>query len=835
MKKFSLQIGITLATLATTSLVSLNVQAVNFPVHLAGYLRVEKLTAQASNIEELWQQVHELRATGQYQEAIAILDQIVQLQPDSVLAWYWRGNSLSRLGEYETAIASYQQAIQLEPEYLVARFEQGNTFYNWQKYDEAIAAWQQALSVQGTSDYEQQLLNLIIPQRIAQVLLYNQQQPEAAIPFYNQILDLKPNSAELWIDRGIAFYQLSQYEAAIADFSQAIQLDENNAQAWTLQGFALYRLERYDQAIAALEMAEGLDPQTIEVSALLEILKSVNDSRAELQILQQRFANLRQLISTAEERLMNLRAETQSATEQLEATQAQLRQSQQRLAAIESEIAAAQKRLEDLQAQARQSQEQVAGDREERQRIQSQLDALQAERQRLEQEWVSGLENLPSLPVETGLARFQQELQTLQQVARQEFGFTNAFEDYLGIENVPIKPLSVILSDLRQIEQNTSAKPAIVYSFLGSQSGTAGTKLGNKQTDFQNPPETDDDPLELVVVTADGRTIRKRIEGVTRSQIRQMTELFFRNVTNVRNPTGYLEPAQKLYEWLVAPLEEAFQGQQINNLTFLMDKTLRSVPIAALHDGQGFLAERYSLGIMPSLALTDTSYGVLKNTQVLAMGAERFPDQPPLPAVPIELETITDRLWLGQSFLNEAFTVENLKQARAQEPYGIVHLATHAEFKPGQLSNSYIELWGGKRLRLNQLRQLQLNQPPVDLLVLSACRTALGNDEAELGFAGLAIQAGVKSAMGSLWYVSDAGTLALMTAFYRKLKEVPTKAEALRLAQVAMIRGDVRIEGGQLVVENERIPLPPELAKLGDRTFSHPYYWSAFTMIGNPW
>ncbi|HEY9634636.1 MAG TPA: CHAT domain-containing protein, partial [Coleofasciculaceae cyanobacterium] len=91
------------------------------------------------------------------------------------------------------------------------------------------------------------------------------------------------------------------------------------------------------------------------------------------------------------------------------------------------------------------------------------------------------------------------------------------------------------------------------------------------------------------------------------------------------------------------------------------------------------------------------------------------------------------------------------------------------------------------------------------------------------------------SAMGSLWYVSDEGTLALMSAFYKKLKEVPVKAEALRLAQVAMIRGDVRIEGGQLVVENERIPLPPELAKLGDKKFSHPYYWSAFTMIGNPW
>jgi CHAT domain-containing protein len=217
------------------------------------------------------------------------------------------------------------------------------------------------------------------------------------------------------------------------------------------------------------------------------------------------------------------------------------------------------------------------------------------------------------------------------------------------------------------------------------------------------------------------------------------------------------------------------------------------------------------------------------------MGAQVFPDQRPLPAVPVELNAIANRLWSGESFLNEAFTVANLQKAREQQPFRLVHFATHAEFRPGQPSNSYIELWGGDKLRLDELRKLKLDNPPVDLLVLSACRTALGNDEAELGFAGLAVLAGVKSAMGSLWYVSDEGTLALMAAFYKKLKEVPVKAEALRQAQVAMIRGDVRIEGGQLVVENERIPLPPELAKLGDRKFSHPYYWSAFTMIGNPW
>ncbi|MBE9124829.1 MULTISPECIES: CHAT domain-containing protein [unclassified Coleofasciculus] len=836
MNKILLRVGTALIVLMTAGIASSDAQTrldrgnVNRRT-----LSLETLTAQASPLDQLWQQASERRGQGQYEEAIAILDQILQLEPNSFLAWYWRGNSFSSLGQYEEAIASYTEAVQVKPDYLVAWFEQGNAFEQLQQYEEAIAAWQQVLSLQSTSEYEQQLIRTTLPVRIASVLLYDLQRYEEAIALYNPILLVESDTATHWIDRGTAFYQLEQYQSAIADYDRAIELDETNALAWKRRGFTLYRLERYDEAIVSFETAEQLEPDDLEVAGLLEILKTVQDSRAELRILQQRFANLNQLLSDAEERLMNIRAETQAATEQLQTTQEELRQSQQRLAAIQKEIAAAEKRLDTLQAEASQSQQQLTVAQEERQIVETQLETLQAERQRLEQTVAEGL-RVPELPsMGAGVEAFQEELQTLQQVGQREIGLTNDFEEYLGFSNIPIKPLSVILSDLRQIQQSTGAEPAIVYSFFGSNTSASGSKSANKQAQSQNPAETEDDPLELVVITADGRTLRKEIEGATREQIREMTQEFFRNVTNVRNPEGYLEPAQKLYEWLVAPLEETFQGQKIDNLTFLMDKSLRSVPIAALHDGTGFLAERYSLGIMPSLALTDTTPGNLRNAQVLAMGADNFPDQRPLPAVPVELEAIAARLWSGESYLNEKFTLENLKQARNREPFGLVHLATHAEFQPGKVSNSYIELWGGQKLRLDQLRQMELDKPPVELLVLSACRTALGNEEAELGFAGLAVQAGVKSAMGSLWYVSDEGTLALMTAFYKKLKDVPIKAEALRQAQVAMIRGDVRIEGGQLVVEDERFPLPPKLAQLSDRTFAHPYYWSAFTIIGNPW
>jgi CHAT domain-containing protein len=265
-----------------------------------------------------------------------------------------------------------------------------------------------------------------------------------------------------------------------------------------------------------------------------------------------------------------------------------------------------------------------------------------------------------------------------------------------------------------------------------------------------------------------------------------------------------------------------------------MDVGLRSLPIAALHDGTGFIVEKYSVGLMPSLSLTDTRYTDIRNLPVLAMGSSEFKDLSPLPAVPMEVQTITQTLGNGQYFLNDAFTFENLKQQRKALNYSIVHLATHGEFQAGELENSYIQLWD-KKLRLNRIRDLGFHDPAVELLVLSACRTALGDEQAELGFAGLAVQAGVKTAVASLWYVSDEGTLGLMSRFYEHLNEAPIKAEALRQAQLDMIRGNVAIANGVLQTSRGEFPLPPAFGNLTVSDLSHPYYWSAFTAIGSPW
>jgi filamentous hemagglutinin family protein len=393
--------------------------------------------------------------------------------------------------------------------------------------------------------------------------------------------------------------------------------------------------------------------------------------------------------------------------------------------------------------------------------------------------------------------------------------------------NVDLKKTQIILNN---IEKNTGVKPAIIYAVFSPP---------NLDIDISRDPNNiselarDNFQLELVMVTPSGAAIRKTVP-VTRQKLLELAQKFRDEVRNVREPELFKPTAQQLHKWLIEPLEPELKTQKIENLVFIMDAGLRSLPLAALHNGNQFLVQRYSVGFMPSLSLTDTRYQDIRNSQVLAMGAEITPNQDPLPAVPIELSTISDKIWTGKSFKDEGFTVNNLIAERKAKPFGILHLATHADFKAGAIQNSYIQ-FVNERLQFDRLSQLNLNDPPLELLVLSACKTALGDENAELGFAGFANRVGSKSAMGSLWAVSDEGTLGLMTSFYRDLKTAPIKSEALRTAQVEMLRGNVRLKGGKLVTSTDRVTLPPSLVKLGDVNLIHPYYWAGFTIVGNPW
>ncbi|NEO86841.1 MAG: CHAT domain-containing protein [Spirulina sp. SIO3F2] len=443
-------------------------------------------------------------------------------------------------------------------------------------------------------------------------------------------------------------------------------------------------------------------------------------------------------------------------------------------------------------------------------------------------------------------------------IADLEIQLTNDYADALEMQltgdfatvgadgTIATVSLADIQNILRDINRQTGTEPALIYftflpTLLPEQAHPVPeTLIASRALEpwhwdlaqgLSGIEPRDDDELQLILVTPLGYPVLRR-PGVSRAEVAQQVRQFRRGLGNVASQR-YLQPAQQLYDWLIRPLEKDLENWGIDNLSIIAAEGLRSLPMSALHDGDRFLVEDYSVGLIPSMSLIDWRYRSLQDATVLAMGASEFTQQATLPAVPTELQLITAQN-PEQQYLNDAFTYENLQAQTRDRNFEILHLATHATFQAGAAEAAYIQLWGENDLQLKDLRDLKLYEnPPIELLVLSACETALGDARTELGFAGAALQAGVKSVLASLWQVSDLGTLALMSAFYDELAdtEVTIKAKALQQAQLALLRGELSVQAGYL----GELALPPEIAQYANTDLSHPFYWSAFTLVGSPW
>ncbi|MEM9244196.1 MAG: CHAT domain-containing protein [Cyanobacteria bacterium P01_F01_bin.153] len=407
------------------------------------------------------------------------------------------------------------------------------------------------------------------------------------------------------------------------------------------------------------------------------------------------------------------------------------------------------------------------------------------------------------------------ELSSEQLVGNLEHLRAAEYGNHWGVSyQVPVVESSfdAIQEVLRAITQNPGKMSAVLYTFAHN------------------------DSLELALILPTGKPLRHTIENVSLQDLRRTTSQFRRHFTSrsLGSVPRYLPAAQKLYSWIIEPFREVLDENGVEVLQFSLGPGLRSLPVAALHDGEEFLIENFAVATIPSFALLNNDYQSLQNTTVLVAGTSQFDQLPELPAVPVEVDTIGNS-WNTVNLIDEDFTLEGIRDARQQSPFAIAHLATHAFFEPGDRQDSFVQLWGSERVGVDSISALNFHTPPLELLVLSACRTAVGDEQAELGFAGLSVQSGAKSVVASLWQVSDSGTLALMAEFYDFLGELPTKAEALRQAQLAMLRGEVSIRQGQLQgTSRGAFAVPQELAK-GNLDFTHPYFWASFTLVGSPW
>lgn len=271
-----------------------------------------------------------------------------------------------------------------------------------------------------------------------------------------------------------------------------------------------------------------------------------------------------------------------------------------------------------------------------------------------------------------------------------------------------------------------------------------------------------------------------------------------------------LRPHQQLYDWLIRPVEADLAKSQVKTLVFVMDGVLRGVPLAALHDGQNYLIENYSLALTPGLQLLPPRSLTPGQLGTLAGGlSEARQGFSALPGVAQEMQQVA-AVVPTSILLNQAFTRTQLTGKLASVSFPIVHLATHGQFS-SQAENTFLLTWDGQ-IKVKDLDQLlevrkRQNRQPIELLILSACQTAIGDKRAALGLAGVAVRSGARSTIATLWSVQDNSTAELISQFYTNLKQPGmTRAEALRQAQLLLLRS-------------------PD--------YQHPYYWAPFVLVGN--
>ncbi len=283
----------------------------------------------------------------------------------------------------------------------------------------------------------------------------------------------------------------------------------------------------------------------------------------------------------------------------------------------------------------------------------------------------------------------------------------------------------------------------------------------------------------------------------------------FRALLEKRTTHQYRRHAKKIYSWLIEPMEKDLQSQKIDTLVFIPDEGLRTIPLAALYDGKDFLIARYAMATTPGLTLTDPQPLPRENMKLLVAGlTESVQGFPPLPDVAGEVSKL-DELYDGAVLENSSFTQLNIEQELSDTPYSIVHIASHGKFQ-SDVQDTFLLTYEGK-LNMDTLEGYMASttyrDQPVELLTLSACQTAVGDDKAALGLGGVAVKAGARSALATLWYINDQASSQLITEFYANLKNSDvSKAKALREAQLVMIK---------------------------DPRFSHPSYWAPFLLIGN--
>ncbi|MEM7592639.1 MAG: CHAT domain-containing protein, partial [Cyanobacteria bacterium P01_A01_bin.83] len=319
------------------------------------------------------------------------------------------------------------------------------------------------------------------------------------------------------------------------------------------------------------------------------------------------------------------------------------------------------------------------------------------------------------------------------------------------------------------------------------------------------------DRLAVILSLPDG-TLRHYSTYLPQAEIDNTIENLYQSLNPVFSDQKRIQLSQQVYDWLIKPAEVDLNHSGVKTLAFVLDGSLRQIPMAALFDGKQYAIEKYNIALTPGLQLLPSPGLQQDKLQAIVAGvSESNQGFSSLPGVKKEVTQISAQL-SSKLLLNGEFTDTNFRKQLEKTAAPIVHLATHGQFGSTP-EDTFIVTWNN-RIKVNQLEGLLRTREtsqvkPIELMVLSACQTAAGDDRAALGMAGMAVRSGARSTLATLWSVKDESTTQLMDKFYQQLAQSRSdinKAQALREAQLALIQS---------------------------QDFNHPFYWSPFVLVGN--
>jgi CHAT domain-containing protein len=312
-----------------------------------------------------------------------------------------------------------------------------------------------------------------------------------------------------------------------------------------------------------------------------------------------------------------------------------------------------------------------------------------------------------------------------------------------------------------------------------------------------------------VILSVPGQILHHYSTNVPLHKVETLVENLHQKLVLPYTSKKEIQPlSQQVYKWIIQPAEAILAKSGVKTLVFVLDGVLNNIPMSALYDGKQYLIEKYNIALTPGLRLFEPKPLAQIPLKALTAGlTESRHNFEPLEFVKLELAQIQSQI-PSEVLLNQEFTSKTLASKVKSSPFPVLHIATHGQFS-SQSEKTFILAWD-QAITVNQLDTLlqareESSFDTLELLVLSACETANGDKRAALGLAGVAVRAGARSTLASLWLVDDESTALLMGQFYQGLKTGLTKAEALRHAQLKLLQGN----------------------------YNHPRFWSAFVLLGN--